>query len=85
MAPDVDADYWRIDVPKSGVQRCQWEQRLWTQVFAAGEAFATRENALAAGRRAGSAGASHEPLRMLQAAKTPGCGTALAAQNHPAG
>lgn len=50
VAPDVGTEYWRIDeTQKSGVQRCQWQNSaVGHQVFAAGEAFATKEDALAA-------------------------------------
>ena len=50
VAPDVGTEYWRIDVTsKNRVRMCQWlDSVTGRRVLAAGDAYATKEDALAA-------------------------------------
>ena len=50
VAPAVGTEYWRIDVTsKNRVRMCEWRNSVTgRQVLAAGDAYATKEDALAA-------------------------------------
>lgn len=50
VAPEVGTEYWRIDVTsKNRVRMCEWRNSVTgRQVLAAGDAYATKEDALAA-------------------------------------